>query len=186
MPAATPRPRPSGFRRRGGNEDRLSGINPILVPARDVAGLSIDLDDRVEKVAGGPDARSPDIAIGLAGVSFIVDAGQFQRYGRKGLTCDFGIGTERHAKARERASRIDRRAGAEPRQIKLLDDPGIGIGDHVDDDTVPVLEGVDVMEGEGGLAARGRHDLSALLVDRVEPQPALRLPAIILDEGGCQ
>ncbi len=116
-------------------------------------------------------------------MSFIVDAGQFQRNGRKGLACDVDIGTERHAKARERAGRIDRRAGAEPRQIKLLDDPGIGIGDHVDDDTVPVLEGVDVMEGEGGLAARGRHDLSALLVDHVEPQPALRLPAIILDEG---
>jgi hypothetical protein len=56
-----------GGGRRGGNEDRLAGIDPLLVPARRAARLDVDLEDRVEEVARCVDAGPPYIAIRLAG-----------------------------------------------------------------------------------------------------------------------
>src|SRR3989304_9602756 len=55
-----------GFGGRRGDEDGLAWIKARRVPGRDRAGLCIDLDDGIEKVAFGLDARAPEIAIRLA------------------------------------------------------------------------------------------------------------------------
>ena len=84
------------------------------------------------------------------------------------LARDRRVAGERHVEPRQRAGRGDRRAVAEPREIKLIDDGGVGIGDHVDGEAVAVLEGVDMMEGEAWLGVRGAHDLAAVLLDDME------------------
>ena len=63
---------------------------------------------------------------------------------------------ERHDVARQVSGRIDRLPGAQAREVELIDDAGVAIGDEVDDDVVAVLVGVDVVEGEDGIGdARG-------------------------------
>src|SRR4029079_2332561 len=64
---------------RGRHEHRLARIESRRVPASTSAGSGVDLDDAIEKIAFGRDARAPDIAVGLAGMALVIDAGQFER-----------------------------------------------------------------------------------------------------------
>ena len=57
----------------------------------------------------------------------------------------------------------DRLAGAQPLEVEVLDDPGVGVGADVDDHLLALLEGVDVVEGEAGVASQLA---SALPVER--------------------
>ena len=76
-----------------------------------------------------------------------------------------------------------RGALAQPRGIELIDDSGVRIGNDIHRETIAVGEGIDMMKGEGGVGDRAAHQPPFVLLDDMKDQPALRLPAIVLDEG---
>ena len=82
----------------------------------------------------------------------------------------------------EPARGIDGFAGAQVRQIELVDNAGVVIGDDVDDEVGAFLIGVDVMEGEGRVGRLGSDERAAVLVEHVKAQAALGQPAIVADE----
>ena len=95
---------------RRGHEDRLARIKTRRVPGGDRAGFRIDLDDGIEEIASGLNARAPDIAVGFAGVALVVDARQFERNVRQNAAGDRRVVGDGNMKPRQRTGRRDWRA----------------------------------------------------------------------------
>jgi hypothetical protein len=138
------------------------------------AGRSIDLDDAVEEVAGPVIAVSPDRPVCLAGMPRVVDARQLDRSIRDRLRPHLALAREGNDVAREPAGGVDRLRRAQSSQIELIDNVGIRKRDDVDDQVVAGLIGVDVMKGEGGIGFRRRDRATAVLLEHMKPQAALR------------
>src|SRR5581483_2733415 len=135
-----------------------------------------------EEVAFDLDAGAVDVAVRLAGARSVVDARQLDGNGRD-LSARDAAAAKPDFEAVQATGRGERGAGAEPGEIELIDNGRVGIGDHVDDETIALFIGVDVVKGEQGLAGRGRDLAAAVLFHDMEPKSALGLPAVVPDEG---
>jgi hypothetical protein len=124
----------------GWDEHRLAGIEARLVPGSDRPGFRVDLDDGIEEIAFDLDAGGPNVAIGLAGASRVIDARHLKRRVGQDLSRDGHPVGQRNPKANEPAGGGDRRVGAEPRKVKLIDDRSVGIFDHIDRKAAVIVE----------------------------------------------
>ena len=89
--------------------------------------------------------------------------------------------TQRDRKARQKTFRQGV-AGAEPSEIKSVDDARVLKGDEVEHDRAILLIGIDMMEGKTRAGLRAPDDRAGLLVDHGEANTALGRPAVGFDE----
>src|SRR5262245_2911646 len=110
------------------------------MPCHDPARVQIDLYDAIEEIPFDLGASPPQIAVTPAGVSVIIDAGQFDGRLSHHLARHRRLAPERDAKARELAGRGYRCACAQSGEVKLIDDAHVRIGDEVDHEVATIGE----------------------------------------------
>ncbi len=81
-----------------------------------------------------------------------------------------------HMEPGQRSGRGEGGACAQPREIKLIDDGGVGIGDDIDGKTIAVGEGIDMVKGESGVGRGGAHQPPGVLLDDMKRPARARAP----------
>ena len=158
------------------DEHGLTGPALRLVPGRGGALHDVGADDPVHPIAVLAD--TPGVAVRALVVMRVVDLGELDGRVDQALVGDRAL-----ARAQVEATQLGGSVGralAQPVQVEVLDDRGVGVDAGVDDKLVAVLVGVDVMEGEAGVGLERAADRPGRAVDEDEPGAALGPPAIIL------
>src|SRR5262245_27892091 len=162
------------------DEHGLTRVAAPLMPGRGCAPVEVELHQAVDEVAGHLVARPVDVAVAPPRQPPVGEAREFEGGLRQPLTGDVLPRADPEAGEFPRGS--DRLARAEAVEVELVDDRRVGGGHDVHDHVVPLLERVDVVEGEERRRPRRPDRPPALLLHDVEPDPAVRLPAVIANE----